>query len=119
LIAALGAADPAVLRTLGGNGQFTVFAPTDDAFEKLNLTPENVGKLPEDALTDILLYHVARGRRYAEDVVGSERIRMLNRGFLFQDAGVLTFPTGSANIIITDVEAANGIIHVIDTVVLP
>jgi uncharacterized surface protein with fasciclin (FAS1) repeats len=120
LIAALGAANPAVLATLSGNGQFTVFAPTDAAFADLGLNPGNIGTLGQEALTDILLYHVARGRRYAEDVVGSNRIRTLYRGFLFQDGGVLTDNLGRpANIIVTDVEAANGIIHAIDAVVLP
>jgi transforming growth factor-beta-induced protein len=121
LIAALGAANPAVLATLSGNGQFTVFAPTDDAFAALELNPGNIGTaLPQETLTDVLLYHVARGRRYAEDVLASDRIRTLYRGFLFQDGGVLTDNLDrDANIIVTDVEAANGIIHVIDAVVLP
>lgn len=120
LIAAVLAADPAVLETLSGNGQFTVFAPTDDAFAALGLNPDTVGDLPQDVLTEVLLYHVARGRRYAEDVLASDRIRTLYRGFLFQDDGVLTDNLGrEANIIVTDVEAANGIIHAIDAVVLP
>ncbi|MBN2242682.1 MAG: fasciclin domain-containing protein [Acidobacteria bacterium] len=120
LIAAVLAADPAVLEFLTGNGQRTVFAPTDDAFADLGLDETNVGDLDQEFLTDVLLYHVARGRRYAEDVVASERIRMLDFGFLFQDGGVLTDNLGrEANIIVTDVEAANGIIHAIDAVVLP
>ncbi len=120
LIAAVAAADPVVLDTLRGNGQFTVFAPTDDAFAELGLNPGNIGELPQEFLTDVLLYHVARGRRDAEDVLASSRIRMLNGGFLFQAEGVLTDNQGrEANIILTDVEAANGIIHVIDAVVLP
>jgi uncharacterized surface protein with fasciclin (FAS1) repeats len=123
LIAAVLAADPAVLETLSGNGQYTVFAPTDDAFADLGFDPDNIGDLPQDALTQILLYHVAPGRRYAEDVIYSDRIRTLYKGkmgFLFQDSGVLTDNLGrNANIIVTDVEAANGIIHAIDAVVLP
>lgn len=120
LIAAVLAADPVVLNTLSGNGQFTVFAPTDDAFEKLGLNPDNIGGLPQAFLTDVLLYHVARGNRDSEDVLASSRIRMLKGGFLFQDGGVLTDNLGrEANIIVTDVPAANGIIHAIDTVVLP
>jgi len=120
LIAAVLAADTAVLETLDGRGQFTVFAPTDDAFDKLGLNPGNIGDLPTEVLTDILLYHVARGRRDAEDVLASSRIRMLKGGFLMQDGGVLTDNLGrTANIIVTDVPAANGIIHAIDTVVLP
>jgi uncharacterized surface protein with fasciclin (FAS1) repeats len=124
LIAAVLAADPAVLATLSGNGQHTVFAPTDDAFAALGLNPDNIGDLPQEALTQILLYHVAPGRRYAEDVIYSERIRTLygrgQMGLLDQYDGVLTDNLGrEANIIVTDVEAANGIIHAIDAVVLP
>jgi uncharacterized surface protein with fasciclin (FAS1) repeats len=89
LIAAVLAADPAVLKTLSGNGQFTVFAPTDDAFAALGLDETNIGTLDQGFLTDVLLYHVARGRRSAEDVVSSERIRMLKGGFLFQAGGCL------------------------------
>ena len=120
LIAALLAADPQVLRTLGGNGQFTVFAPTDAAFAALGLNAGNIGSLPQDALTQILLYHVARGRRDSGSVLGSSRIRTLQGGFLLQSGGSLTDNLGrTSNIIITDVEAANGIIHAIDAVVLP
>lgn len=120
LIAAVLAADTAVLATLSGNGQFTVFAPTDGAFEALGITPDNVDELDQAFLTDVLLYHVAHGRRYASDVLASDRIRTLQRGFLFQNGGVLTDNLGrTANIIVTDVEAGNGIIHAIDAVVLP
>lgn len=120
LIAAVLAADPAVLDKLSGNGQFTVFAPTDDAFAALGITPDNVGDLDQDFLTDVLLYHVAHGRRYARVILASKRIRTLQRGFLLQAGGTLTDNTGGvANIIVTDVEAANGIIHAIDAVVLP
>lgn len=120
LIAAVLAADPAVIETLSGNGQFTVFAPTDDAFDALDLNETNVGSLPQDVLTDILLYHVARGRRYSGDVIESTRIRTMLKSFLLQDAGTLTDNLGrQANIIVTDIEAANGIIHAIDAVVLP
>lgn len=120
LIAAVLAADPPVIETLSGNGQHTVFAPTDDAFAALDLNPDNVVDLDQGVLTQILLYHVANGRRYADDVLDSDRIRTLQRGFLLQDSGVLTDNLGrTANIIVQDVEAANGIIHAIDAVVLP
>jgi uncharacterized surface protein with fasciclin (FAS1) repeats len=121
LIAAVLAADPAVLATLSGNGQYTVFAPTDDAFAGLGLTPANVGAaLDQQTLTSILLYHVAPGRRDSTAVIGSKRINTLNGGFLKQNGGVLTDNQGrTSNIIVTDVKAANGIIHAIDTVVLP
>ncbi len=120
LIAAVLAADPAVLATLSGNGQFTVFAPTDDAFTALGITPDNVGDLDQGFLTDVLLYHVARGRRYSTVILASKRIRTLERGFLFQAGGTLTDNLGGlANIIVTDIEAANGVIHAVDAVVLP
>ncbi|MHC4396589.1 MAG: fasciclin domain-containing protein [Planctomycetota bacterium] len=120
LIAAILAADPIVVETLDGNGQFTVFAPTDDAFEALDINPDNVGDLDQEFLTDVLLYHVSRGRRDAETVLDSKRIRMLKSGFLMQAEGILTDNLGrEATIIVTDVEAANGIIHAIDRVVLP
>ena len=123
LIAALQAADPAVINTLSGKGQFTVFAPTDAAFisllEELNLTPQQLLS-NKDLVTEVLLYHVARGNRNSDAILGSSRIRTLQRGFLFQDGGVLTDANGrTANIIATDIQASNGVIHVIDRVVLP
>jgi uncharacterized surface protein with fasciclin (FAS1) repeats len=122
LITAVLAADPIVLETLSGNGKLTVFAPTDDAFAALGLTPENVGSLDTGFLTQVLVYHVARGERTAADVVPAERIRMLGGGFLYKEAGSATLVDNlgrNANIIVTDVPAANGIIHAIDAVVLP
>lgn len=120
LIAAVLAADPAVLETLSGRGQHTVFAPTDEAFGALGLDPESVSQLDKGFLTNVLLYHVAKGKRYAEDVVESERIRTLGGEFLEQSDATLTDALGrEAAIIVTDVEAANGVIHAIDAVVLP
>jgi len=123
LIAALQAADPAVIQTLSGKGQFTVFAPTDAAFVallgELNLTPAQLLS-NKDLVTQVLLYHVARGNRDSAEVLASSRIRTLERGFLFQSGGVLTDAKGrTANIIATDIPASNGVIHVIDRVVLP
>jgi len=121
LIAAVLAADPAVVETLTGNGQFTVFAPTDDAFATLGLDAGNVGALPQDLLTQILLYHVAKGRRDSGDVVTSDRIRGLQGTFFFPNQSTtITDALGrQANIIVPDVQASNGIIHAIDAVILP
>jgi uncharacterized surface protein with fasciclin (FAS1) repeats len=121
LIAAVLSAESIVLDTLSGNGQFTVFAPTDDAFAVLGLDETNIGTaLRQDVLTDILLYHVAHGRRNSEDILDSRRIRTLYGEFLFQNSGVLTdILEREAIIIVPDVQAANGIIHAIDAVVLP
>jgi transforming growth factor-beta-induced protein len=122
LIAAV-SASPTALAALSGNGQYTVFAPTDDAFNAafaaLGITAGDL-LANEALLTEILLYHVARGRRDAADVLDSSRIRTVQGGFLMQNGGVLTDAVGrQANIIVTDVPAANGIIHAIDAVVLP
>jgi uncharacterized surface protein with fasciclin (FAS1) repeats len=123
LIAALQAADPAVIKTLSGNGQFTVFAPTDAAFDSLlqELNISEADLLSDQALlTQVLLYHVARGNRDSAEVLGSSRIRTLQGGFLFQSGGVLTDANGrTSNIIAVDFKASNGVIHVIDRVVLP
>lgn len=120
LIAAVGAADPAVLTRLTSKGQSTVFAPTDDAFGALGLTPDNVSGLPQSALTEILLYHVLPGRRDSNEVLASTQLRTLQGAFLQQASGTLTDVLGrQANIIVVDVPASNGIIHAIDAVVLP
>jgi uncharacterized surface protein with fasciclin (FAS1) repeats len=87
---------------------------------KLGLTPESIGTLPTEFLTDVLLYHVLNGRRGSADILGSTRLRTLQGGILRQAGGVLTDNVGrQAAIIVTDVPASNGIIHAIDTVVLP
>ena len=123
LIAAVLAADPSVVMLLSDNGQHTVFAPTDAAFGALGLTPDNVGDLDQETLTEILAYHVVKGRLLAEDVVAQDKLNTLLRGkngFLGQDGGVLTDNTGrTSNIVITDVKASNGVIHAVDAVVLP
>ena len=71
----------------------------------------------------MLLYHVAPGRRYAEDVVSADRMRTLlkgKKGFFRVDGTVLTDNVGgTSNIVVTDVEADNGVIHAIDNVLLP
>ncbi len=117
LVAALQAADLA--ETLAGEGPFTVFAPTDDAFAKL---PEGtVEALLEDipALTDILLYHVVDGKVLAEDVVALNDAKTLNNRYVdirVEDGMVYI---NDAQVVITDIMADNGVIHVIDTVLLP
>ena len=121
LIAAVQAADPAVINTLSGKGQFTVFAPTDDAFALLGLNPDNIDTLDQETLTQILLYHAARGRRDSTQVVSSDQIRSLQGTFFFpNNSTTITDAVGrQANIIAVDLAASNGIIHVIDAVILP
>ncbi|WP_169980135.1 fasciclin domain-containing protein [Tautonia rosea] len=117
LIAALDAAG--LVETLDGRRQFTVFAPTDAAFEKLGLNAGNIGTLPVEALTNILLYHVSPGERFAEDVVSSTRIRTLNKGFTFPAVTAEGVFINQSKILAVDIDASNGVIHVIDTVLLP
>jgi uncharacterized surface protein with fasciclin (FAS1) repeats len=117
LIAAVVSAD--LLTELSARGQRTVFAPTDAAFAKLGLNAGNIGTLPKAALRDILLYHVTTGRRDAAAVVGSTRIRMANGGFTTVSVGGGGAFINDAQIVVTDVAASNGLIHVIDSVLLP
>lgn len=117
LVAAFQAAE--LVETLSGDGPFTVFAPTDDAFAKL---PEGtVEALLEDipALADILLYHVVSGEVLAEDVVMLEEAETLSGesvSIRVEDGNVYI---NDSMVVITDIMADNGVIHVIDTVLLP
>jgi uncharacterized surface protein with fasciclin (FAS1) repeats len=117
LIAALVAAD--LVDAIAAPGQRTVFAPTDAAFAELGLNAGNIGTLDQATLTQILLYHVTPGRRIARSVVPADRLRMLNGGFtaISRQAGGVFI--NDAAIVATDVMASNGIIHVIDGVLLP
>ena len=122
LAAALGAAD--LVSTLKGAGPFTVFAPTDEAFAKLPagtvetlLKPENKEKLKE-----ILLLHVVPGSVYAADVVKLKEAKTAGGKTLSisTDGGVkVGTATGMVNVTKTDIKAGNGVIHVIDSVILP
>jgi uncharacterized surface protein with fasciclin (FAS1) repeats len=110
-----------LVRTLSRKGQYTVFAPTDAAFAELGLDPDNVVMLPEDALKNILLYHVAPGRRDSSDVLGANRIIMLNGNFSFpsvDDDGAFINDVQLLAPDPIDIEASKGIIHVIDTVLI-
>jgi transforming growth factor-beta-induced protein len=118
LVAAVQAAG--LVDALNGEGPFTVFAPTDDAFAAL---PEGtVEALLADipALTDILLYHVVSGKAMAADVVNLTSVTTLEGkdiSIKVEDGNV--FLNDSVQVIITDIEASNGVIHVIDSVLLP
>ncbi|MCR9626102.1 fasciclin domain-containing protein [Vibrio antiquarius] len=119
LVAAVKASD--LVDTLKGEGPFTVFAPTDDAFAKLPdgtidmlLMPENKGKL-----VSILTYHVVPGKVMAADVVKLDKATTVQG----QDVMIKTMGdkvmVNDANVMATDVKAKNGVIHVIDTVIMP
>ena len=110
-----------LVETLKGDGPFTVFAPTDAAFAKLPegtveslLKPEN-----RDQLVAILTYHVVPGKVKAADVVKLSEAKTVNGqavAITVADSGV---QINDANVIKTDIGASNGVIHVIDTVILP
>jgi transforming growth factor-beta-induced protein len=120
LVAALQAAG--LVDTLKGAGPFTVFAPTDEAFAKLPagtidtlLKPENKQKL-----TDILLYHVVAGKVMAADVVKlTSASTVLGKDVTITVKDGKVFLNGTVQVIITDIETSNGVIHVIDAVLLP
>lgn len=119
LVAAVKAAG--LVETLKGDGPFTVFAPTDAAFAKLPegtvaslLKPEN-----KDKLVAVLTYHVVPGKVTAADVVKLDTAATVNG-----KAADITVTAGSvkidgANVTATDIKASNGVIHVIDSVILP
>lgn len=107
--------------TLKGEGPFTVFAPTDEAFAKLPegtveslLKPENV-----DQLRAVLTYHVVPGKVAAKDVVELSKAKTVNG----KEVNISTMggkvQIDNANVVKTDIEASNGVIHVIDSVILP
>ena len=118
LVAAVQAAG--LVETLQGEGPFTVFAPTDEAFAAL---PEGtLESLLEDpaALADILTYHVVSGEVLAADVVGLDAATPVQGSDIsieVVDGGVVL--NGSSNVVATDVKASNGVVHVIDAVILP
>ena len=108
---------------LKADGEFTVFAPTNDAFEKLPaevleklLQPEN-----KDKLAKVLTYHVYDGKVLAEDVVklDGQRVKMLNNKCALIEIKDDEVYIDGAKVIITDIMAKNGVIHVIDSVMLP
>jgi uncharacterized surface protein with fasciclin (FAS1) repeats len=119
LAAALEAAD--LVSTLKSDGPFTVFAPTDDAFAKLPagtvetlLKPEN-----RDQLVAILTYHVVPGKVMAKDVVNISEATTVNGSDIAIKVVDGSVRINGATVVAADVDASNGVIHVIDTVILP
>ena len=120
LAAALQAAG--LVATLKGAGPFTVFAPTDDAFAKLPAgTIESLLKAEnKQKLTDILLYHAVSGKVMAADVVKLMSAKtVLGKDISINIKNGKVFLNDSIQVILTDVPASNGVIHVIDSVLLP
>lgn len=119
LAKALGAAG--LVETLSGPGPFTVFAPTDAAFAKLD--PKVLASLLEPAnkakLIEILTYHVVPGRLAADEAVAAGSLTSLQGGDLRLRIDGGRIQVGGATLVINDLETTNGTIHVIDSVLLP
>jgi uncharacterized surface protein with fasciclin (FAS1) repeats len=121
LLTAVENADPVVADTLTNDEQYTVFAPTDDAFADFFETVEGATGLtaadllddPDDLLTNTLLFHVTEGRRYARSIVNAPEIETLLEKSVSVEGTTLD---DRATITETNVEASNGVIHAIDTV---
>ena len=119
LAAALEAAG--LVATLKGTGPFTVFAPTDEAFARLPAgTVENLLK-PENKqkLTEILTYHVVAGKVMAADVAGIDEAKSVNGKMIDIEVEGATVKVNDAAVTTADIAASNGVIHLIDKVIMP
>jgi uncharacterized surface protein with fasciclin (FAS1) repeats len=117
LVAAVEAAG--LVETLQSDGPFTVFAPTDEAFAKLPEGTVEALIADPDQLRSILLYHVVPGKVMAADVVTLDSATTAQGSdveIMLADGGVRV---NNANVTATDIETSNGVIHVIDTVIIP
>jgi uncharacterized surface protein with fasciclin (FAS1) repeats len=116
LVTALKAAG--LVEALQGDGPLTVFAPTNEAFAKLPAGTLESLLADKDALTAVLTYHVVSGKVTAKDVMKLDSATTLQGGALAIDTsdGV---KVGSASVVKADVMASNGVVHVIDTVLIP
>jgi uncharacterized surface protein with fasciclin (FAS1) repeats len=105
--------------TLSGPDPFTVFAPTDNAFRNLSGSIDPLLKDPQGDLLQILLYHIISGNVMAADLEKLTSVETLQGGSLpiSVSNGIIT--VDGATVIITDIECSNGVIHVVDTVMLP
>jgi uncharacterized surface protein with fasciclin (FAS1) repeats len=108
-----------LIETLKGEGPFTVFAPTDEAFAKIPEDQLNALLADTEQLTAVLTYHVVAGKVTAADVVELDTATTVQGSDIditVSDSGVMV---DNANVVATDIMASNGVIHVIDSVILP
>jgi len=108
-----------LVETLSGSGSFTVFAPTNDAFQALftTLGVSGVADLTKEQLIPILLYHVVSGNVVSGELTTGE-VATLN-GNIEVSVGSAVILNGSSNVVLANVQAANGVVHAIDEVLLP
>jgi uncharacterized surface protein with fasciclin (FAS1) repeats len=104
--------------TLKSDGPFTVFAPTDEAFAKIPKDKLNALLADKEALTKVLTYHVVAGKVMASDVVNLSSAKTV-QGQKIQIDTSNGVKVNNANVVKTDIETSNGVIHVIDTVIMP
>lgn len=108
-----------LVETLKGNGPFTVFAPTDEAFAKIpKATLEGLLK-DKEALKKVLLYHVVAGKVMAADVVKIKSAKTVQGSSAKVTVKGDKVMIDNANVVKTDITCTNGVIHVIDTVIMP
>jgi transforming growth factor-beta-induced protein len=105
--------------TLKGTGPYTVFAPTDEAFAKLPKDALDALLKDKDKLTQVLTYHVVAGKVAAADAMKLTSAKTVNGKEFGIKVDGTTVMVGGAKVIATDVEASNGVIHIIDTVLMP
>ncbi len=117
LAAALQAAG--LVETLKGKGPFTVFAPTDEAFAKLPAGTVEALLKDKEKLTQILLYHVVAGNVMAKDVVKLKSAKTVQGSSVKINVSGGKVMVDNANVVKTDIATSNGVIHVIDSVILP
>jgi uncharacterized surface protein with fasciclin (FAS1) repeats len=115
LATALGAAG--LVDTLKGKGPFTVFAPTDEAFAKIPKADLDALLKDKAKLTAVLTYHVVPGKVMAKDVKAGQVKTVQGSSITITTAGGVM--VDKAKVVKTDIEADNGVIHVIDTVIMP
>jgi uncharacterized surface protein with fasciclin (FAS1) repeats len=104
---------------LASAGPYTVFAPTDAAFAKLGLNADNITTVPKKDLRRILRYHISNGKRLSGDVLAVRHIRSLTGNFVRVTANEDGAFINQSKLIALDIEASNGVIHIIDTVLIP
>jgi uncharacterized surface protein with fasciclin (FAS1) repeats len=105
--------------TLQGKGPFTVFAPTDAAFAKVPKSTLSALAKNKSKLRAVLLYHVAAGRLTANKVVAAHSFKTLQGGSLKVRVSKGAVAVGGARVVATNIAASNGVIHVIDKVLIP
>jgi uncharacterized surface protein with fasciclin (FAS1) repeats len=128
LLAAVGCADPAVAAALTSGDQYTVFAPTNQAFSDLGLNAGNIcGAFSQSNLTKILLYHVEAGRHFSNSVLPKRAGQvktidtLLGQTFKVNSTGAIKTASGATDpqIVAANIPATNGVIHVVNAVLVP